>query len=49
MRHVDPWRSFLKSALGLGPRYRVMMVSPNGAQLAQSEHAVQQCGVGCGL
>lgn len=28
-------KGFLKGALGLGPRYRVVVVSPNGAQLAQ--------------
>lgn len=28
-------KGFLKGALGLGPRYRVVLVSPNGAQLTQ--------------
>lgn len=28
------WRRFLKGALWLGPRYRVVLVWPSGAQLA---------------
>lgn len=32
---VVPARSLLKSALGLGPRYRVVLVMPSGGQLAQ--------------
>ena len=35
-------RGFLWGALGLGPRYRVVLVWPNGAQLADLAHLVAE-------
>ena len=32
---ICPPCSFLRGALGLGPRYRVVLVQPNGKQLSQ--------------
>lgn len=34
--------SFLRGAAGLGPRYRVVRVGPNGAQLAQVAELFRQ-------